>query len=83
MGPGSYTHLDVYKRQLYDYYHLGDEGSFDFDIKKAKKVGADCRNDLCNGMVKYFPEMCIRDRVYSKEDWQIPHFKGDGFHPYL
>ena len=24
---------------LYDYYHLGDEGSFDFDIKKrAKKV---------------------------------------------
>ncbi len=24
---------------LYDYYHLGDEGSFDFDIKKAKKVG--------------------------------------------
>ena len=41
---------------LYDYYHLGDEGSFDFDIKKAKKVGADFRNDLCNGMVKYFPD---------------------------
>ena len=35
---------------------LGDEGSFDFDIKKAKKVGADFRNDLCNGMVKYFPD---------------------------
>lgn len=32
------------------------EGSFDFDIKKAKKVGADFRNDLCNGMVKYFPD---------------------------
>ena len=41
---------------LYDYYHLGDEGSFDFDIKKAKKVGPDFRNDLCNGMVKYFPD---------------------------
>ena len=41
---------------LYDYYHLGDEGSFDFDIKKAKKVGADFKNDLCNGMVKYFPD---------------------------
>ena len=41
---------------LYDYYHLGDEGSFDFDIKQAKKVGADFRNDLCNGMVKYFPD---------------------------
>ena len=24
--------------------------------KKAKKVGADFRNDLCNGMVKYFPD---------------------------
>lgn len=24
----------------------------------------------------------IREQ-YSKEDWQIPHFKGDGFHPYL
>lgn len=24
---------------LYDYYHLGDEGSFDFDIREAKKVG--------------------------------------------
>lgn len=21
---------------LYDYYHLGDEGSFDFDIKKVR-----------------------------------------------
>ena len=41
---------------LSDYYHLGDEGSFDFDIKKAKKVGADFRNDLCNGLVKYFPD---------------------------
>lgn len=41
---------------LYDYYHLGDEGSFDFDIKAAKKVGADFKNDLCNGMVKYFQD---------------------------
>ena len=47
---------------LYDYYHLGDEGSFDFDIKKAKKVGADFRNDLCNGMVKIGRASC-RERV--------------------
>lgn len=26
-------------------------GSFDFDIKQAKKVGSDFRNDLCNGMI--------------------------------
>ena len=41
---------------LYDYYHLGKEDGFDFDIKEAKKVGADFRNDLCNGMIKYFPD---------------------------
>ena len=41
---------------LYDYYHLGDENSFNFDMKEAKKVGADFRNDLCNGMMKFFPD---------------------------
>ena len=41
---------------LYDYYHLGDENSFNFDIKEAKKVGADFKNDLCNGMIKFFPD---------------------------
>ena len=39
---------------LYDYYHLGDENSFDFDLKEAKKVGADFKNDLCNGMLKFY-----------------------------
>lgn len=24
---------------LYDYYHLGDEGSFDFDIKRQRRSG--------------------------------------------
>lgn len=41
---------------LHDFYHLGREDGFDFDIRHAKKVGADFRNDLCNGMLKYFPE---------------------------
>jgi len=41
---------------LYDYYHLGDENSFYFSIKEAKKVGADFKNDLCNGMIKFFPD---------------------------
>ena len=26
---------------LYDYYHLGDENSFNFSLKESKKVGAD------------------------------------------
>ena len=41
---------------LYDHYHLGDEHSWDFSIKEAKKVGADFKNDLCNGMIKFFPD---------------------------
>ena len=51
---------------LYDYYHLGDEGSFDFDIKAAKKVGTDFKNDLCNGMVKYFPDHFEDESKYCK-----------------
>lgn len=43
-------------RVLYDYYHLGKENGFDFDIREAKKVGADFRNDLCNGMLQFFPD---------------------------
>ncbi len=41
---------------LYDYYHLGKENRFDFDIREAKKVGADFRNDLCNGMLHFYPD---------------------------
>lgn len=41
---------------LYDYYHLGKEGTFEFDLKKYEEAGQDFRNDLCNGMVKYYPD---------------------------
>ena len=41
---------------LYDYYHLGQENSFEFDIKEARKVGADFRDDLCNGMLQFYPD---------------------------
>ncbi|MBP3233888.1 MAG: DUF87 domain-containing protein [Eubacterium sp.] len=41
---------------LHDFYHLGDEESFDFDIRNAKNVGADFKNDLCNGMLKFYPD---------------------------
>lgn len=43
-------------RVLYDSYHLGKENGFDFDIREAEKVGADFRNDLCNGMLQFFPD---------------------------
>ena len=41
---------------LHDFYHLGDESSFDFDIRSAVKVGADFKNDLCNGMLRFYPD---------------------------
>lgn len=41
---------------LHDYYNLGSEDEFRFDISEAKKVGADFKNDLCNGMVKFYPD---------------------------
>ena len=51
---------------LHDFYHLGNEGEFDFDIKHAKKVGADFKNDLCNGMVKYFPDHMEDEGKFSR-----------------
>jgi ComB4 competence protein len=51
---------------LYDYYHLGDENSFNFSLKEAKKVGADFKNDLCNGMIKFFPDHFEDESKYCK-----------------
>ncbi len=38
---------------LHDFYNLGREDEFDFDIKKAKRIGADFKNEICNGMLKF------------------------------
>ena len=51
---------------LYDYYHLGNEEQFEFDLKDSKIVGTDFTNDLCNGMVKYFPEHFEDERKCCK-----------------
>ncbi|SEV85140.1 VirB4-like conjugal transfer ATPase, CD1110 family [[Clostridium] fimetarium] len=51
---------------LYDYYHLGNEEQFEFDLKDSKMVGADFTNDLCNGIVKYFPEHFEDERKFCK-----------------
>ena len=51
---------------LYDYYHMGDEGTFDFDIREAKKLGNDFVNDICNGMIKYHPDCFEDERKYCK-----------------
>ena len=41
---------------LHDFYHLGSEEEFDFDIGEAKKLGTDFKNDLCNGMINFYPD---------------------------
>jgi type IV secretory pathway VirB4 component len=41
---------------LHDFYHLGEEDEFDFDVRQAKRLGRDFRNDLCNVAVKYLPD---------------------------
>ena len=51
---------------LYDFYHLGEENSFNFDIKTAKKVGADFRNDLCNKMMQFYPDYFIDEKKFCR-----------------
>ncbi len=51
---------------LYGYYHLGDEGSFDFDIKAARKVGADFKNDIAGGMMQFYPNYFRDERKYCR-----------------
>lgn len=51
---------------LYDYYHLGEESSFDFDIREAKRVGADFRNDLCNSMMQFYPDYFKDEKKYCR-----------------
>lgn len=51
---------------LHDFYHLGNENNWDFDIKEAKKIGRDFKNDLSNGMIKYFPDSFEDERKFCK-----------------
>lgn len=51
---------------LYDFYHLGNENGFEFDLKEYKKTGADFKNDLCNGMLKFFPDGFEDEGKYCK-----------------
>jgi len=51
---------------LYDFYHLGKEGDFQFDLKEYHSTGSDFKNDLCNGMVKYFPDYFEEEGKYCR-----------------
>ncbi len=51
---------------LYDYYHLGNEEQFRFSLKEYKKTGGDFRNDLCNGMIKFYPDYFEDEKKFCK-----------------
>lgn len=53
-------------KALHDFYHLGEENSFDFDIRAAKKVGVDFRNDLCNKMVQFYPDYFKDEKKFCR-----------------
>lgn len=66
---------------LHDFYHLGNEEAFDFDIKNAKRVGADFKNDLCNGMLKFFPDSFEDESKFCRALFikKYPSSLADGF----
>lgn len=72
---------DERMRVLYGFYHLGDEGSFDFSLKEAKKLGADFRNELCNGMMKYYPDRFEDEKKFCRALFikKYPSSLSDGF----
>lgn len=51
---------------LHDFYHLGEENNFDFDIKTAREVGADFRNDLCNKMMQFYPDYFKDEKKFCR-----------------
>ncbi|WP_276949389.1 VirB4-like conjugal transfer ATPase, CD1110 family [Acetatifactor muris] len=51
---------------LYDFYHLGEENSFDFDIREAKRIGADFRNDLAGGMLQFYPDYFMDEKKFCR-----------------
>ena len=65
----------TYLKVLYDYYHLGEEGSFNFDLKEARKVGADFRNDLCNGMMQFSEGAMGHGGKKVKNAWNIGDYQ--------
>lgn len=46
---------------LYDFYHLGQDNEFEFDLRKSKAAGTDWVNDLVNGM------MIFKDTYFQTE----------------
>ena len=51
---------------LYNFYHMGDESKFDFDIHKSKKIGSDFRNDLCGKMMQFYSDYFKDEKKFCR-----------------
>ena len=66
---------------LHDFYRLGREEEFTFDIREGKKTGTDFINEICNSSLKfnkdyYEDEEYVRKVVYIKK---YPTYLSDRF----
>ena len=53
-------------KSLHDFYHLGGEKEFDFDIESDKKVMKDFKNDLANSHIKFTPDHFEDDEKFVR-----------------
>ena len=66
---------------LHDFYRLGREEEFTFDIREGKKTGTDFINEICNSSLKfnkdyYEDESYVRKVIYIKK---YPTYLSDRF----
>lgn len=66
---------------LHDFYRLGREEEFNFDIKQGKKTGTDFINEICNSRIKYFQDYYEDEGKFNRVLFikKYPTYLSDGF----
>lgn len=71
--------LDAEKRLqlLHDFYRMGEEGQFEFDFEESVRMNMDYRNDICNTMLKFFPDHFEDEKKFCRalflKKWPSSH----------
>ena len=53
-------------RVLHDFYRMGEEEHFSFDFEEAVRVSRDYKDDICNGMLKFYPTYMQDEQKFAK-----------------
>lgn len=53
-------------RILHDFYRMGEEERYDFDYDSCITLRRDYKNDICNGMMRFFPTYFHDDKKVAK-----------------